>query len=387
MDDPTLTLGGTISAGNKVLATVGTVKMYGKSRSRQSRLTEPVLKGATTINVATGLDWVTGDKLHIAPTAMQFDHSDYKTITGYNSGTGVVTLDSALTYYHWGASSSTASDYDNVDMRGEVTLLTRNVQILGEDVDGWGGQVLVSDYYESDGSIRKGSLLMDNVMVYNCSHLDTFHSAIRFEGGLMGGSKITNSVVHGSLGWAMSIYKSWNVIVEDSAFIGSKAVGIRIDEVRNVTLNRNFIGDVTPRIWNALGMVLDKEAGVAVCSYEKDAPSACNNVTITNNTVAGAMFSGFVAPGYNCVEKNSISNVFQDNIAHSIKGTGANIYADDVNGISHGTCYELSHFKAYKTEQPCVATHYSTVEMRAHNITCIDTQLGINLQTAGEGES
>jgi hypothetical protein len=61
MDDPTLTLGGTISAGNKVLATVGTVKMFGKSRSRQSRLTAPVLAGATTINVATGLDWGTGD--------------------------------------------------------------------------------------------------------------------------------------------------------------------------------------------------------------------------------------------------------------------------------------------------------------------------------------
>ena len=61
MDDPTLTLGGTIAAGNKVLATVGTVKMYGKSRSRQSRLTATALSGATTINVATGLDWTAGD--------------------------------------------------------------------------------------------------------------------------------------------------------------------------------------------------------------------------------------------------------------------------------------------------------------------------------------
>jgi hypothetical protein len=385
MDDPTLTLGGTISAGNKVLATVGTVKMYGKSRSSQSRLTAPVLAGATTINVATGLDWGSGDQLHIAPTAIQFDHSDYKTITAYNTNTGEVTLDSGLSYYHWGASSSTASDYDDVDMRGEVTLLTRNVQILGEDVDGWGGQVLVSDYYESDGSIRKGSLFMDNVMVYNCSHLDTFHSAIRFEGGLMGESKITNSVVHGSLGWAMSIYKSWNVIVEDSAFIGAKAVGIRLDEVRNVTLNRNFVGDVKPRIWNALGMVLDKEACVAVCSYEKDSPSACTDVTITNNIAAGCKFSGFIAPGYDC--DDTTSTVFKDNISHSIMGTGANIYPDDVNGNNHGTCYELSHFKAYKTEQPCVATHYNTVEMRAHDITCIDAQLGINLQTGGEGDN
>lgn len=192
-----------------------------------------------------------GDKLHIAPTAIQYDHSDYKTITAYNSGTGEVTLDSGLSYYHWGASASTAADYDDVDMRGEVTLLTRNVQILGEDVDGWGGQVLVSDYYETDGSIRKGSLLLDNVMMYNCSHLDTFHAAIRWEGARQGHSKVTNSVVHGSMGWSMSIYQSWNVTVEDSAFVGSRAIGVRVDDVRHVTLNRNFIADVMPRNFNA----------------------------------------------------------------------------------------------------------------------------------------
>jgi hypothetical protein len=211
-------------------------------------------------------------------------------------------------------------------MRGEVTLLTRNVKILGEDVDGWGGQLLVSDYYESDGSIRRGSLYMDNVMMYNCSHLDTFHSAIRWESGLMGESKVTNSVIHGSMGWAMSIYKSWNVIVEDNAFIGAKAIGVRIDEARNVTLNRNFISDVTPRIFNAGDQVLDKETCVAVCSYEKDKPSACTDVFITNNTAAGCIFSGFIAPGYNC--DDTTSTAFKDNIAHSVKGGGAYIYPD-----------------------------------------------------------
>ena len=251
MDDPTLTLGGTISAGNKVLATVGTVKMYGKSRSNQSRLTATALAGATTINVGTGLDWTAGDQIYIAPTALQYHHSDYRTISAYNTNTGEVTLDSALTYYHWGAAASTATDYDGVDMRGEVTLLTRNIQILGEDVDGWGGQLLVSDYYETDGSIRRGSLYMDNVMMYNCSHMDTYHAGIRWEGGLMGESKVTNSVIHGSMGWAMSIYKSWNVIVEGNAFIGSAAIGVRIDEVRNVTLNNNYIADVKPRNFNA----------------------------------------------------------------------------------------------------------------------------------------
>ena len=98
----------------------------------------------------------------------------------------MVTLDAPLLYYHWGAGESTAGEYNGVDMRGEVILLTRNIKIQGEDVDGWGGQILVSDYFETDGTWRKGSLIMDNVQVYNCSQLDTFHAAIRFEGGIGG---------------------------------------------------------------------------------------------------------------------------------------------------------------------------------------------------------
>jgi len=92
---------------------------------------------------------------------------------------------------------------------------------------------------------------MDNVMMYNCSHMDTYHAAIRWEGGLMGESKVTNSVIHGSMGWSMSIYKSWNVIVEGNSFIGSQAIGVRLDEVRNVTLNNNYIADVKARNFNA----------------------------------------------------------------------------------------------------------------------------------------
>ena len=47
MDDETLTLGGTVSGGNKVLATVGDVKMYGLSRSPRSRLLVPAYRDAT----------------------------------------------------------------------------------------------------------------------------------------------------------------------------------------------------------------------------------------------------------------------------------------------------------------------------------------------------
>ena len=66
---------GTIDGGNKVLANTGTIKFYGKDRSysRSSRLQTTVSAGepaSTVYKVASDLDWVPGDELYFAPTAM-----------------------------------------------------------------------------------------------------------------------------------------------------------------------------------------------------------------------------------------------------------------------------------------------------------------------------
>ena len=36
--------------------------------------------GDTQIVVEPDLDWVVGDQIYLAPTALQYDHSDYVTI-------------------------------------------------------------------------------------------------------------------------------------------------------------------------------------------------------------------------------------------------------------------------------------------------------------------
>jgi hypothetical protein len=51
-------------------------------------------------------------------------------------------LKEAFDYYHYGASSSTGGDYNGVDMRGEVILLTRNIVVEGTSYDDWGGTIL-----------------------------------------------------------------------------------------------------------------------------------------------------------------------------------------------------------------------------------------------------
>lgn len=64
----------------------------------------------------------------------------------------------------------------------------------------------------------------------------------------MGGySTITNSVVHNSLAWSISVMRSNNVHLENSAFVGSKAIGVHMDFVRNITMKGTFTGDVLKR--------------------------------------------------------------------------------------------------------------------------------------------
>lgn len=70
---------------------------------------------------------------------MHEQHFDYRTIESYSTSTGIVTLTEALNFYHFGKAESTARDYEGVDMRGEVVLLSRNVRIIGNDTDWWGG--------------------------------------------------------------------------------------------------------------------------------------------------------------------------------------------------------------------------------------------------------
>ncbi len=110
---------------------------------------------------------------------MQHDYGEFRKIAAIDAG--VVTLDKALLNYHYGAAESTGPIYNDVDIRTEVLLLTRNIKVYGEDKDGWGGQVMAFDMMVTLTETRQGTIIMDSVQVYNCSQKDTFKSAIRFE--------------------------------------------------------------------------------------------------------------------------------------------------------------------------------------------------------------
>lgn len=337
--------------------------------------------GHDTIIVEPELDWQAGDEIFLACTAAQHWHSEYRTIVSYEGG--IIKLDKPLDYYHYGDAESTEAEF-TVDMRGEVLLLSRNVKIQGEDVDGWGGQVLATDLFEPDGTWRKGSLMFDNVQVYNCSQKDAYMSAIRWEGATGGFSRVSNSAIHNGLDWGVMIWDSNNVEFVNNAVVGFRAVVMNLDKFRNSTIVGNFIGDGVGRGIEFIDSTIDKEACVAYGSYRnpgKGNPSY--DITFTDNIAAGCMFAGFVAPGHDCDDTEQVS--FRNNIAHSIGGseTGYGVYIYGNPALKFSKCFETSYFTAYKTTQSCATSFVNTYDHRAHHYTCIDGTYGISFSTGG----
>jgi hypothetical protein len=182
-----------IEAGNKNLVVTGTANIYGtKVAHPTSRLRANAHPTQDQLMVDKDLGWKEGDRISIAATNMRTMDLDHCVIKSYLSGSGLITCVEPLKGFHFGARSSTFDDY-GVDMRAEVHLLERNVEINASTDDlgyilrePWGCRILVSDFFEADLSHRVGSLYMDSVSVYNCSQKATWKSAIKWENALSG---------------------------------------------------------------------------------------------------------------------------------------------------------------------------------------------------------
>jgi hypothetical protein len=107
----------------------------------------------------------------MGPTGHNAYDSDYSQIKAYDTVTGKLTLEKALSFYHYGAAASTATKYpagngQALDIRQEVVYLSRSVTIRGDTSDlnaDWGGQMVISDTTLSSGKTKAGTLTMDNV--------------------------------------------------------------------------------------------------------------------------------------------------------------------------------------------------------------------------------
>jgi cell migration-inducing and hyaluronan-binding protein len=104
-----------------IMISGGTLNLHGDRTNTWTKLSSTAAAGATSIQVLNAAGWRVGDEIVLASTDYDPHQAERRTISAISGNT--LTLDKPLAYMHFGKITF------DVDERGEVGLLTRNIKI------------------------------------------------------------------------------------------------------------------------------------------------------------------------------------------------------------------------------------------------------------------
>jgi cell migration-inducing and hyaluronan-binding protein len=132
-------IGGTTDRVDRgIMLMGGTLNLHGDRTNTWTKLASTANAGATTIQVLNAAGWRVGDEIVLASTDFDPRQAERRTISAIKGNT--ITLDRKLDYMHFGKITF------DVDERGEVGLLTRNIKLQAsadaEQAPFFGGHVM-----------------------------------------------------------------------------------------------------------------------------------------------------------------------------------------------------------------------------------------------------
>jgi hypothetical protein len=104
-----------------IMISGGTLNLHGDRKNTWTKLASTANAGSTSITVLNASGWRVGDEIVLASTDFNPRQAERRSISAISGNT--ITLDKPLTYMHFGKITF------DVDERGEVGLLTRNIKI------------------------------------------------------------------------------------------------------------------------------------------------------------------------------------------------------------------------------------------------------------------
>jgi hypothetical protein len=108
-----------------IMLSGGTLNLHGTRTNTWTKLAKTAEAGSTSIEVLNAAQWKVGDEIVLASTDYDPRQAERRTIAAINGNN--ITLDNPLTYMHFGKITF------DVDERGEVGLLTRNIRIQASE--------------------------------------------------------------------------------------------------------------------------------------------------------------------------------------------------------------------------------------------------------------
>src|SRR6266704_2399303 len=115
-------LGGTTDRSDRgIMMMGGTLNLHGNRTNSWTKLSRTAEAGSNSIQVLNAAGWRVGDEIVLASTDFDPRQAERRTISAISGNT--ITLDKKLDYMHFGKITF------DVDERGEVGLLTRNIKL------------------------------------------------------------------------------------------------------------------------------------------------------------------------------------------------------------------------------------------------------------------
>ncbi len=113
--------GGNNKVDRGIMLMGGTLNLHGNQTNTWTKLSNTAAAGATSIEVLNAAGWKVGDEIVLASTDFDPRQAERRTIAAIRGNT--ITLDKKLDYMHFGKITF------DVDERGEVAMLTRNIKL------------------------------------------------------------------------------------------------------------------------------------------------------------------------------------------------------------------------------------------------------------------
>jgi cell migration-inducing and hyaluronan-binding protein len=187
-----------------ILMVGGTLSLHGDRENAWTKLKETAEAGSTRIEVLDASEWRVGDEIVLASTDFNPRQAERRHIAAIRGDT--ITLDRPLDYMHFGEITF------DVDERGEVGLLTRNIKVQASaDAE--------DTYFGGHMMAMAGSRM--NVAGIELTRMGQHLTLARYPihwhiNGDVEGQYIKNSAIHDTYNRCVTIHATDNLLVENN---------------------------------------------------------------------------------------------------------------------------------------------------------------------------
>ncbi|MDR0780404.1 MAG: G8 domain-containing protein [Pseudomonadales bacterium] len=285
-----------------IMISGGTLNLHGNRTNTWTKLASTANAGATSIQVLNAAGWQVGDEIVLASTDYDPRQAERRTISAINGNT--LTLDKKLDYMHFGEITF------DVDERGEVGLLTRNIKIQASadaEQSFFGGHIMAmpsSKMYVSGVELTRMGQYMHLARYPIHWHL----------GGEGKGQYIENSAIHDTYSRCVTVHGTNNLRVENNVTYNTVGHCFFMEDA--IETGNQFVHNL----------------GVLTKCHPDDAPCVPTNLAPfgteadgQNFKTAGQDAKDILIPSDNTASTFWITNpdnIYRDNVAAGSEATG-----------------------------------------------------------------